>query len=91
MDREVVERAVKALATLNAGRGSEARSTSALQGRHVTQAEESRGGEVAACGSPRCAGCYVVDLATGAKIHPPKCSEEYRAWLERWESKGRVQ
>jgi hypothetical protein len=91
MDREVVERAVKALATLNASRGSEAPSTSALQGRHVMQAEESRGGEVAACGSQRCAGCYVVDLATGAKIHPPKCSEEYRAWLERWESKGRVQ
>jgi hypothetical protein len=43
MDREVVERAVKALAMLNTGRGSEARSTSALQG-HVMQAEEGRRG-----------------------------------------------
>ena len=46
-------------------------------------------GERASCGSPNCAGCY--DVGEGRKIHPPKCSEDYRAWLERWEAKGRVQ
>ncbi len=41
------------------------------------------------CGSPDCAGCY--DVGDGRKIHPPKCGEDYRAWLERWEAKGRPQ
>src|SRR5271166_537627 len=27
----------------------------------------------ATCGSATCAGCYVVDSQTGARIHPPKC------------------
>ena len=44
---------------------------------------------LAACGSPHCAGCY--DVGDGRKIHPPKCGEEYRNWLLRWEAKGRVQ
>ena len=52
---------------------------------------EGRREGLSACGSPDCAGCYLVDPATGAMIHPPKCSEDYRAWLERWEAKGRVQ
>ena len=43
----------------------------------------------AVCGSPHCAGCY--EVAPGVQIHPPKCGEDYRAWLERWEAKGRVQ
>ena len=43
----------------------------------------------AACSSPHCAGCYEVEH--GVRIHPPKCGEDYRAWLERWEAKGRVQ
>lgn len=41
------------------------------------------------CGSPCCAGCY--EVAPGVRIHPPKCGEDYRAWLERWEVKGKVQ
>jgi hypothetical protein len=41
------------------------------------------------CGSPQCAGCY--EVAPGVRIHPPKCGEDYRVWLERWEAKGRVQ
>ena len=45
----------------------------------------------AACGSPNCDGCYMVHPATGATIHPPKCGEDYRTWLERWEAKGKVQ
>ena len=46
---------------------------------------------MAACGSPDCAGCYVVDAETCARIHPPKCGEEYRKWLERWQPKGKPQ
>lgn len=41
------------------------------------------------CGSAHCARCY--DVGDGKKIHPSKCGEEYRAWLMRWEGKGRVQ
>jgi hypothetical protein len=44
---------------------------------------------LAACGSPHCAGCY--DVGDGRKIHPPKCGEEYRKWLERWQPKGKPQ
>ena len=44
---------------------------------------------IAPCGSPRCAGCYEVE--PGVRIHPPKCGEEYRAWLIRWGPRGRVQ
>ena len=82
MDRAVVERAVRALVALNAGRGTETRSTSALL-------RESEGREIGSCGSPHCAGCYEVQ--PGVLIHPPKCGEDYRGWFERWETKGRVQ
>jgi hypothetical protein len=44
---------------------------------------------LAACGSEHCVGCY--DVGDGRRIHPPKCGEKYRAWLERWEAGGRVQ
>lgn len=44
---------------------------------------------LATCGLTHCAGCY--DLGDGRKIHPPKCGEEYRKWLERWKPNGRVQ
>ena len=39
--------------------------------------------QIAACGSPHCAGCY--DVGDGRKIHPPKCGADFlrwRAWLE---------
>ena len=45
--------------------------------------------QFAACESPHCAGCYEVE--PGVRIHPPKCGDDYRAWLERWEAKGRLQ
>jgi hypothetical protein len=89
MDRAILERAVKALAAINTGRGVETRSAPAPIVTPVTQAEESKGGEMSACGSPHCAGCY--EVAPGVRIHPPKCGEDYRAWLKRWEAKGRVQ
>jgi len=44
---------------------------------------------LAPCGSPNCGGCY--DVGEGRKIHPPKCGEEYRTWLSRWEAKGKIQ
>jgi hypothetical protein len=50
----------------------------------IAEAQESS--VSAACGSPHCAGCY--EVAPGVLIHPPKCSEDYLAWLERWEAKG---
>lgn len=82
MDRAVVERAVRALVALNADRGTETRTISALL-------RESKGREVWSCGSPHCAGCYEVE--PGVSIHPPKCGEDYRVWLEHWEAKGRAQ
>jgi len=45
--------------------------------------------KLAPCDSPDCTGCY--EVTPGVRIHPPKCGEDYRAWLERWEAKGRVQ
>jgi hypothetical protein len=45
--------------------------------------------KVAPCGSPHCAGCY--DVGDGRKIHPPKSSPEWLAWLERWQPNGKVQ
>ena len=58
---------------------------------HVGQSEGQavKRSEAPACGSPHCAGCYEVSYAR--KIHPPRCGEGYRAWLERWEAKGKVQ
>jgi hypothetical protein len=89
MDRVIVERAVRALAAINTGRSIETRSAPAPTSASVTQAEASTGGEIAACGSPHCARCY--EVSPGVLIHPPKCGEDYRAWLKRWEAKGRVQ
>ena len=45
--------------------------------------------ESAMCGSSHCAGCY--DVGDGRKIHPPRCGEECRKWLERWQPKGKPQ
>lgn len=46
---------------------------------------------LAACGSPHCAGCYVADAETGARIHSPKCGEDYGKWLTNWKPEGKVQ
>ena len=55
----------------------------------ATRAESDESRERAACGSHHCAGCY--EVAPGVRIHPPRCGEDYRAWLQRWEAKGRLQ
>ncbi len=89
MDREIVDRAVRALAALNTRPDVETRSVPAPVCAPLTRAEESKREETAACNSPNCAGCY--EVAPGVRIHPPRCGEDYRAWLERWDSKGRVQ
>jgi hypothetical protein len=44
---------------------------------------------VAKCGSPESAGCYEIEA--GRRIHPPRASAEWEAWLKRWEPKGKVQ
>jgi len=91
MDRAIVERAVRALAALNAepsSKASSARTPSDVPvpvPRHRLNKQDNR----AACGSPTCAGCY--EVAQGVRIHPPKCGEDYRAWLDRWEAKGKPQ
>jgi hypothetical protein len=89
MDRVIVERAVRALAALNACPGPETRSSPVPVHASANRATPLLGERQAGCGSPRCAGCY--DVGDGRKIHPPKCGEEYRACLELWETKGRVQ
>jgi len=50
---------------------------------------ESSTATTALCNSPDCAGCY--DVGDGRKIHPPKCGEDYRKWLERWKPTGKAQ
>ncbi len=44
---------------------------------------------LAPCGSPHCAGCY--EIRPGRRIHPPKASHDWLAWLERWQANGPVQ
>jgi hypothetical protein len=41
----------------------------------------------APCGSPHCGGCYSVGVIDGKErfLHPPKISEDYKKWLERWD------
>ena len=91
MDKAIVERAVQALAALNSfdGHGSDSvlmRGSRPVAATHaVTEGDE----EKPACGSPQCAGCYEVE--PGVRIHPPKCGDDYRKLLERWEAKGRTQ
>jgi hypothetical protein len=89
MDRAIVERAVRALAALNASRGIDTRFAPTQVLAPETEVEESEGGEIAACGSWHCAGCY--EVGPGIRIHPPKCGEGYRARLERWETRGKPQ
>jgi hypothetical protein len=43
----------------------------------IAEAEQSSAS--AACESPHCAGCY--EVARGVRIHPPKCGNDYRRWV----------
>lgn len=52
-------------------------------------AERREGSASAPCGLSDCAGCY--EVAPGVRIHPPKCGEKYREWLEGWDAKARLQ
>lgn len=60
-----------------------------IEAGRATQAESEGPQSRAACGSPDCGGCY--EVAPGVRLHPPKSSLKWLAWLERWEAKGRVQ
>jgi hypothetical protein len=82
MDKAVIERALRALAEIGAARPSVSELPREMP-------EPTSPAPAALCGSPDCAGCY--DVADGKKIHPPKCGDDYRAWLERWKAKGRPQ
>jgi len=85
MDRAIADRAVRALAALNACRDAEIPPTPA----QLTQPKEEKAEMPAACGSPICAGCYGVE--PGKQIHPPRAGQDYLNWLARWESRGKVQ
>ena len=86
MNREIVERAVHALAALNGTKQHAGRPSLSPVSAHTDQPMQRVGdklGTTAACGSPNCAGCY--DVGDGMKIHPPKCGQgflRWRAWLE---------
>jgi len=40
-----------------------------------------------------CAGCYSLGVYGGQErfIHPPKLSQDWLDWLEKWQPKGRTQ
>lgn len=55
----------------------------------IAELRRSQGSPPPPCGSPECGGCY--EVAPGIRIHPPKPSAEWLAWLAKWEPKGGVQ
>ena len=96
MDKVIVERALRALAEVGAVRAPVPKPPSVVLRRSAEVREKTAevvvqysAERTAPCGSPQCAGCY--DVGDGKKIHPPKCGDGYRAWLERWKGRGRVQ
>ena len=98
MDKAIVERALRALAEIGAARPAmpelprktpELANPAPATQHQVADKPEAQSDSLAPCGSSDCAGCY--DVGDGRRIHPPKCGEKYRAWLERWETRGRVQ
>jgi hypothetical protein len=97
MDNAIVERAVRALTEIGAVRPVAPESTGDVlepvsrgtTGHKVPDKLQDQISSLAACGSLDCAGCY--DVGGGRRIHPPKCGEEYRVWIERWEARGRMQ
>jgi hypothetical protein len=83
---EMALRIGRKLDALNADHSTETRPAPASAHAPVARTEESKGRELAACGSPDCAGCY--DVGDGRKIHPPKIGGDFRQWVERWKPKG---
>lgn len=43
--------------------------------------------DLAPCGSPHCGGCY--EVAPGVRLHPPRISPEWQAYLERCQAKAK--
>jgi hypothetical protein len=98
MDHAIVERALRALTEIGAARPATPelpRNTPELANpaptapTKVADKPQAQSNSLAPCGSSDCAGCY--DVGDGRRIHPPKCGEKYRVWLENWEARGRVQ
>jgi hypothetical protein len=52
-------------------------------------AKRGKSESIADCGSRHCSWCY--EVAQGVNIHPPKSGEDWKAWLLKWEPKGKVQ
>lgn len=85
MNKMTVERALKALTNI----GATQQPGQASSAGNSPQPELRGTDELAACGSPECAGCY--DIGQGNRIHPPKIGPDYAGWYKRWEPKSTVQ
>jgi hypothetical protein len=57
------------------------------------ESEKIQGGQeppnLAPCGSPHCGGCY--EVAPGVRLHPPKVSPEWTAWLNKCQTSKKLQ
>jgi hypothetical protein len=92
MNRDIVERAVNALAALNETRHHQGRPSVSGVSAHTdrpTSKLVDKYETTAVCGSTDCAGCY--DVGDGRRIHPPKCGEDFLRWRAWLEGKGRRQ
>jgi hypothetical protein len=76
----------RSVGTVNGTLGTGLENTRALA---EEEQEPRHTAQLALCGSPNCGGCY--DVGDGRKIHLPKASPEWLAWLERCKPKGPVQ
>jgi hypothetical protein len=65
------------------------RATTLAKAQHEQKTEIRQRTAFAPCGWPDCAGCY--EVAPDVHIHPPRCGEDYKAWLEAWGAKGKIQ
>jgi hypothetical protein len=80
MNREIVERAVHALAALNGTKQHTGRPSVSTVSTHTGQPMPKVGdkfGTAAACGSPHCAGCY--DVVDGRKFTHPSAAKSFYA------------
>jgi hypothetical protein len=86
---EMALRVSRKMDALNAGQSIETRSAPAPANPRAVYAEDSKRRELAACGSPHCAGCY--DVGGARKIHPPRCGERIPEVARTLEPKGKPQ
>ena len=90
MNQAILDRAIEALAKVGATRSPKRQADNPAKredDQPRTTSVPVQAKQSALCGSPYCAGCYEIER--GVQLHPPKCGEDYRAWLERWQAKGK--